>query len=84
MLYMIQGAVFLIAVEIDRQEAKRRNCAEQCKGTQDMVVSSFNACLLTPRNQFEECVRHVLHDRKKKGCLCWQAGQGYKKLWLRK
>jgi hypothetical protein len=64
---MVQGAVLPIAVEVNGQEAKRGDCAEECKGTEDVVISSFHVFLPTPRNLFHECIHHVFAMTEKKG-----------------
>ena len=65
---MMQGAVLLIAIEVDGQEAKRGNCAKECKGMEEVVVSSFHVFLVKPRDLFLECIHHVFAMTEKIGC----------------
>src|SRR5947209_16934338 len=64
---MKQGAVLSIPIEVGGQEAKRGNCAEECKGMEDVVVSSFHVSLVKPQELFPECFHHVFVMTEKKG-----------------
>jgi hypothetical protein len=52
---MMQCTISLIPVEVNSKEGKSRDCGEEWKGTEDVVVASFDEFLMIGCQHLIEC-----------------------------